>query len=200
MASIRTGRSRPLGAVLAPTRVTLLAVATVYAVTAVFDLATQPSTQHQLHSWAEYGFTALLVPFALAMLVAVAHLHALHGGAADPLGRTGVRVAAVGVALFVLDAAITLAAANTDTAGPLYPIAMLLTLVGIVIFAVASHRTAVLPPWCMPAVTIAWIIGGPTGEGVIVRGAALLLTGVFIAIAVALAPLDERTVIEARTV
>ena len=76
----------------------------------------------------------------------------------------------------------TLVSASTDTAGPLYPIAMLVSLAGIVLFAVASYRAAVLPRWTVPAITIAWIVGGPTGEGVIFRGAALILTAVFLAV------------------
>lgn len=188
MTSTRTECPTPLAGQRRRTQGSLLVAAIVYAATAIFDIAARPASQHALHSWREYVLSALLVPFALAMLAALVELHALQRGACDPLGRTGIRTAAVGLALFIVDAGITLVSGNTDTAGPLYPIAMLVSLIGIVLFAVAAFRAAVLPRWTMPAIAIAWIIGGPTGEGVIFRGAALILAVVFLAVIAACRP------------
>lgn len=170
----------------------LLAGAVVFAATGLFDLATHPSTQHGLRTYKEYVFTALLIPFALAALWALTDLHTLQCGRGGRLARVGLRIAAVGLLAFIVDAIVTLASASTDTAGPLYPLAMLISLIGIGLLAAASIRASVLPRWAGPAIAIAWVIGGPVGEGGILRGTALILAAVFGSVAVALPDASTR--------
>ena len=61
MISSRHRRPHPLGGPRRRTQATLFAAATVYATTAILDIAVHPTTQHGLRSWHEYAFTALLV-------------------------------------------------------------------------------------------------------------------------------------------
>jgi hypothetical protein len=129
-----------------------------------------------------YTFTALLIPFALAMVWALLDLRS--GAPADSrLATAGLRTAATGLILFMPCAITSLATANPRALGPLYILAMLLSLVGTALLSFALARAGALTRWAAVALPAAWLIGGPAGEGAIFRGAALILAAVSIAIA-----------------
>lgn len=118
-----------------------------------------------LHSVADYLFTALLIPIALCLLGALAGLRRGQGGRDGRVGLVGFRVAGAGLAAFVVCGVLTLATANPDSAGPLYPLAMLATIVGLICMSVGANRARVLPRWVMPALTVAWVFFGPIAAG-----------------------------------
>ncbi|WP_176921351.1 hypothetical protein [Pseudonocardia oroxyli] len=109
-------------------------------------------------------FTALLVPFALALLAVVLALRAAQAGRDGAAGRIGAWTTAVGVAGFVVCAVATVATGDPASTGPLYPLAMIVTLAGLVLAAVGSARAKVLSWWVVPLITLGWIFGGPVAE------------------------------------
>jgi hypothetical protein len=167
-------------------RRSLIAAAGVFAITALFDVIVRPPVgDHTYHAASVYTFTALLIPFALAMLWALADLRSAAPGQ-DRLATAGFRVAAAGLILFVPCAVASLATANPQALGPAYVLAMLLSLVGTGLLCAALARAGVLPLWAAVALPVAWLLGGPIGEGgapVGFRGAALILAAVSIAVA-----------------
>lgn len=166
-------------------RRSVIVAAGVFAATALFDLIARPPVgDHTYHAASVYIFTALLIPFALAMLWALADLR-LTAPARDRLATVGLRVAATGLILFVPCAISSLATANPQALGPVYLIAMLLSLVGTGLLCAALARTGALPRWAAVALPVAWLLCGPIGEGgapIGFRGAALVLAAITIAV------------------
>ena len=159
----------------------LFTAAGVFTAIAVFDLVANPADQHALRTYKEYVLTATIFPSVAAVLWVLTALDALHGSHHEPPAGVGLRVAAIGLLGLGVDATVTLASGTTDTTGPLYPIAMLATLTGIVLTAIGWHRAQQLPRWIGPALAIGWLLGATPilGSG----GAFLILVAAFLAIA-----------------
>jgi hypothetical protein len=166
----------------------LILAAGVYAATALYDVILRPPlSDHVTHAAVSTAFTALFLPFILATLWALTQLHSSQQQARGRLGTAGFRTAALGLILFIPSAIDSLATGNPDALGPLYLAAMLLSLVGIALLALALVRASVLPRWAALALPAAWLIGGPIGEGQTFRGAALILAATFLAAAATIA-------------
>jgi hypothetical protein len=167
-------------------RLALIAAAGVSTATALFDLIARPPLgNHRYHTASVYIFTALLIPFALAMLWALTDLRSTKR-VQSRLAKAGVTVAASGLVLFIPCAIASLATANPRALGPLYMLAMLLSLVGTGMLTYALARAGTLARWAAIALPAAWLVGGPIGEGgdpIGFRGAGLILATVSIAIA-----------------
>jgi hypothetical protein len=75
---------------------------------------------------------------------------------------------------------------DDQTLGPLYPIAALVTFIGMIVFTIASLRARILPWWTTPALTLGWIVGGVVGDDgpLGFKASALLLAAAGIAVAV----------------
>ncbi len=84
----------------------------------------------------------------------------------------------------LVDGIVTLASGTTDTVGPLYPVGMLVSLIGVVLMAIQWYRAAVLPRWAGPALALGWLLGATPvlGSG----GAFFILAAAFVAIAIGL--------------
>lgn len=165
----------------------LVLAAGVFATTALYDLiARPPLSDHVTHSAVSYAFTALFVPFILATLWALTQLRSSQQSSKGRLGTAGFRTAAIGLILFIPCAITSLATGNPDALGPVYFAAMLLSLIGIALLSAALARASVLPRWAAAALPVAWLIGGPIGEGQTFRGSALILATTFLAAAVAI--------------
>jgi hypothetical protein len=162
----------------------LLTAAAIFIAIAVFSLVADPADQGALRTYKEYVLTATILPGVLAMLWVLAALQGLHDGDRGRLGRSGMRIAATGLLVLVVDSAVTLASGSTDTVGPLYPVGILASLIGIVLLAVEWYRAAVLPRWTGPALAVSWFLGGSPilGSG----GSMLILAAAFIVIALGL--------------
>ena len=76
-------------------RRSLIAAAGVFAATGLYDVIAQPPGDHTYHSASTYAFTALLIPFALATLWALADLRSSLRGD-DRLARAGFRLPRAG--------------------------------------------------------------------------------------------------------
>jgi hypothetical protein len=162
----------------------LLIAAGTFTAIAVFDLIAHPATQGALRTYKEYILTATLIPAPFVVLWVLAALSGLHGSRETRLGRTGLRIATAGLVGLVVDGVVTLAGGSTDTGGPLYPIAMLASLIGIVLLATGWYRAELLPRWIGPALALGWLLGAtPILES---GGAFLILAPAFLAIALGL--------------
>jgi hypothetical protein len=162
----------------------LVTAAGTFAAIAVFGIAANPASQHALRTWKEYVLTSTIFPGALAVLWVLWALAGRYSVRESRLARGGLRIAAVALAALAVDGAVTLGSGTTDTAGPLYPIAMLGTLVGIVLLASDWYRARTMPRWVGPIVAIGWFAGATpiAGNG----GAFLILSAAFAAAAAAI--------------
>jgi hypothetical protein len=169
--------------------------AAVAATTAIVVLFAHPiGGAEPLQSAADYVFTALLIPFALALLAVLGALRLEQAGHDGRLGLSGLAVTAFGLAGLVVSGLITLVTADPHSTGPIYPISMLVSIIGLVLYALGSARARVLPPWIIPAITAAWILGGPLTEGAgsagppfAFNGSTFILAGTYSLAALALA-------------
>jgi hypothetical protein len=185
MTSLATTVSTPVPARRRRTRATLLTAAAVAAATALVDLLAPPSSGSHLSTAADYTFTALLLPFALATLAAITMLHRMQDGKDGRAGKAGYITAAVALAAFIPCGIDSLATGNTQALGPVYILAVLGSLAGLILFAIGSLRARVLPRWAGPLLPLAWLLGGP-GATVAVRGATLILAAAYTVIALTL--------------
>ena len=159
----------------------LITAAAIFAAVAVFDLIAHPADQGTLHTYREYVLTATILPAVAAVWWVLVALQGQHPRPDDRLGRVGLRIATIGLLALALDAIATLASGTTDTTGPLYPIGILATLLGIVLLAIQWHRANLTPRWIGPALAIGWFLGASPILGT--GGAVLILAAAFLAIA-----------------
>lgn len=146
--------------------VALLASAAFFVATALVVLIGHPvGGTARLHSVADYLFTAMLLPIAVCVAAAAWAMHVSQAGLDARAGRVGVWFLIAGEFALFVDGVATLVSANPNVAGPLYPLAMLATLVGFVSMAVGAEHARVLPRWVLPALIAAWIFGGPFAVG-----------------------------------
>jgi hypothetical protein len=161
---------------------------------AVFDFFVTTS-DGKLVSAADYLYTLNMFPFLLGFVVLLTGLRSVQHGRDGTLGKIGFILTMVGVAGVAVDGVVTLITKNPQALGPAYPLGTLLSFVGMLLFAIASIRTRVLPWWVGPTLTVTWIIGGLVGDGgpLGFKGSALLLAATAIAAAAAAAAAGSRT-------
>jgi hypothetical protein len=167
----------------------LLAAAGLFAAIGAFDIAAHPASEHGLHTYKEYILTATLIPAVFVVLWVLSALHGLHE---TRLGGLGLRLAAVALMALLVDGVVTLASGTTDTAGPLYPIGMFATWIGIVLLAIGWHRARAFPRWVGPALAAGWFVAATP-----LRPAFLILSAVLLAVAVALRPASTGVLVAA---
>lgn len=159
----------------------LITAAGIFTAVAMFDLVAHPADQGALHTYKEYILTATILPAIAAVEWVLIALQAKHGAHNRRLGRVGLRIATFGLLALATDAIVTLASGTTDASGPLYPIGILATLLGVVLLAIDWYRARVLPRWIGPALGAGWFLGASPILG---SGAAfLILAAVFLGIA-----------------
>ncbi len=185
MTSLATRATTPVPARRQRTRATLLTAAAVAAASALVDLLAPPSSGSHLSTAADYAFTALLVPFALAMIAVIVVLHRMQDGKDGLAGKVGYIVASVALAAFIPCAVDSLATGNSQALGPVYILAILGSLAGLILFAIGSFRAWVLPRWAGPLLPVAWLLGGPLATASF-RGATLILAAAFTVIGLTL--------------
>ena len=116
---------------------------------------------------ADYWYTGVGMPIALAGIGLAVAVHRLQHGTDGRLGVIGVWANVVALAvLFVLLGAAVLAGSEIRW-GPAYPVCTLLTFVGVALLAAGSWRTGVLPRWVLGLWPVIWVLGsfaavGPT--------------------------------------
>jgi hypothetical protein len=182
MTSLATTVSTPVPVRRRRARATLLTAAAVAAACALIDLLAPPSSGSHLSTAADYAFTALLFPFVLATIAVITLLHRMQDGR---LGKAGYIAASVALAAFIPCGIDSLATGNAQALGPVYILAILGSLAGLILFAIGSFRARLLPRWAGPLLPLAWLLGGPLATGA-VRGATLILAAAYTVIALTL--------------
>jgi hypothetical protein len=135
------------------------------------------------HHVGDYALTALGIPFLLAPAALLPALRTLQGRRDGWLGRAGIAAMSAGALVLVGMFVYGLIAATGSSLGPTYVLASVVTIVGLILFAIGSWRARLLPRWLLVAWPIAWTIGGTLpfwGPG------PLLLAAAYVAIAVVL--------------
>jgi hypothetical protein len=155
----------------------------IFIAVAVFDLAAHPASQGALRTYKEYVLTATIFPAVAAIIWALLSLHGLHADRDERGGRIGLRVAIAGLLALAVDAIVTIASASTDTTGPLYPLAILTTVIGVGLLAIHWYRAGVLPRWIGPTIALGWFLGATPILG---SGGFLIVGAAFVAVAVGL--------------
>lgn len=155
------------------------------AVLAIFDFFITTSNG-SFTSTADYVYTLDGLPFVAGLLLVVSGLRTVQRGRDGKLGRAGFLVVAVGVAAVFVCLITSVVTSSENSLGPVYVLGTFATIIGLVIFAVASLRARVLPWWVGPALALTWIVGGPVGDNgpLGFPASGLLLAAVAIAIAV----------------
>jgi hypothetical protein len=131
----------------------------------------------------DYWLTASGIPFVVALLVATAGIHNLHGGRDGLPGRAGVLLIGAATTGFLVAFAAGLITRQTQALGPIYPICVVASLAGLVIFTIGMIRARLLPWWTGPALVAGWLVGGPLDA---FAAAPLLLAAVYATIAILL--------------
>ncbi|GAB3146089.1 hypothetical protein [Microbispora hainanensis] len=165
----------------------LVTSAAAAAALALLDLFTSVPQHDRLADAADYAFTADGFPLVLGMLAAVAAVHSLHGGRDGRLGSVALILTTVGMVGFLPPLAVSLVSGDAESLGPVYLLSMLVSLIGLVVFAAGLLRARVLRWWAGPSLAIGWVVGGPVGEDgpLGFRGSALLLAAACLAVAFA---------------
>jgi hypothetical protein len=121
-----------------------------------------PIRTNHLSGALEKAQPAMLIPLAIAV-TAVAALLIRRAGAATRTSRTGVSLTAIGAAGDVLAAIASLLTSKDHVLGPLFVIAAVLSVLGLVLVAITIARSGVPPRWSGIALAAGWLIGGPLG-------------------------------------
>ncbi|ETK33900.1 hypothetical protein [Microbispora sp. ATCC PTA-5024] len=179
-------------------RIGLLTGAAAAAALALLDLFTTVPEHDRIVDAADYAFTVDGFPLIGALLVSVAAIHSLHEGRDGRLGTLALILTTAGTIGFVPPLVASLFSADAESLGPLYLLSMLVSLVGVVLFAVALLLAKVLPWWAGFSLAVGWVVGGPVGEGgpLGFRGSALLLAAAYVAVYAAVAVVVSRRVRE----
>ncbi len=131
---------------------------------------------------ADYWYTAMGLPIALAGIGLVLGVHRLQHGADGRLGSIGLWINTIAlVELFVQLTTSVLTGAELRW-GPSYPVFTLLTFVGVALVAAGSWRTGLLPRWMLGVWPVVWVLGSFAATGPI----PLVLAAFLIALAVTL--------------
>lgn len=153
----------------------------IFIAVAVFYLVAHPASEGALRTYKEYVLTATIFPAVAAVAWALLSLHALHRDRDGRLGHVGLRIAAAGLLVLVVDSIVTIASASTDTAGPLYPLGMLASVIGIALLAIHWYRVGTLPRWIGPTLALGWFLGATPilgSSGFLIVGAAFMAIAV----------------------
>ena len=116
---------------------------------------------------ADYWLTAPGLLIALACIGQAVGVHRLQHGADGRLGTVGVWIAGIALAELFVQLAVSLAVGAELRWGPSYPVATLLTFVGLALLAAGSWRTGLLPKWMLGVWPLVVVLGsfasfGPT--------------------------------------
>ncbi|MGN6723630.1 MAG: hypothetical protein ACTHJM_13545 [Marmoricola sp.] len=114
---------------------------------------------------ADYWYTAVGLPISVAGIALTLGLHRLQRGRDGRLGTVGAWVATLAmVDLFALLTASLIEHAEVRW-GPSYPVATLLTFIGLALLVAGSWRSGILPKWMLGLLPPVWITGTFAAQG-----------------------------------
>jgi hypothetical protein len=125
--------------------------------------ATLTPDDHHFRHTADYWYTGVGIAGLPALLVFLAALRALEAGRDGRLGRAGLLLTSVSLATITGLLVYSVAAATTGGTGPLYPIAALVSDIGMLLYCAGAYRARFLARPVVVAWGAAWILGGVLG-------------------------------------
>lgn len=130
---------------------------------------------------ADYWYTGVGMPSALAGIGLAFAVHRLQHGADGRLGAVGVWLNAAALSVLFVQLGVSVLVGSEVRWGPSYPVCTLLTFVGVALLAAGSWRTGVLPRWMLGAWPVIWVLGsfaavGPTPVALAVFLVLLVIT------------------------
>jgi hypothetical protein len=129
---------------------------------------------------ADYWYTGVGLPIALAGIGHTLGVHKLQRGADGRLGTIGVWVNTLALTeLFVQLLSSVIAGAELRW-GPMYIVGSFLTFAGVALVAAGSWRTGLLPRWMLGVWPLLWILGSfaGSGPGALLLAAYLVIFGI----------------------
>lgn len=112
------------------------------------------------HYVGDYFVTANGIPVVLAPAFLLPALRTLQHRRDGRLGLAGIVAMAAGAVVLTGMFVYGLIAATGGSLGPTYVIASVVTIVGVILFAIGSWGAGLLPRWLLVAWPVAWIVGG----------------------------------------
>jgi hypothetical protein len=136
------------------------------------------------HHAGDYFLTALGIPTVLAVAGLLPGLRALQQARDGRLGVAAIVATSVGALVLTGMFGYGLIAATGSSLGPTYVLASAAMILGVLLFAIGSWGTGLLPRWLLVAWPVAWAVGGllPVLPG----PSPLLLAAVYVVMAVVL--------------
>jgi hypothetical protein len=131
---------------------------------------------------ADYWFTGIGIPTAIAGIVLLFAVHALQGRRDGRLGSAGLVINSLALLVLAAQLADSVALGEEVRWGPSYPVATAATFIGVALFAAGSWRVGLLPRWMLAIWPVVWVIGSFAAQGPM----PLLLAAFYIAMAIVL--------------
>jgi len=128
-----------------------------------FDFLTTTS-DGKFQSAVDYWYTADMFPMLIGLFLLLAGLRAVQRGRDGKLGTVSFAVTTVALVAVAVDGVATLVTKDPMALGPVYLLGTFVSIIGLVLFAVAAIRARVLPWWVGVALAITWTVGGLVGD------------------------------------
>jgi hypothetical protein len=125
--------------------------------------ATLTPDGHHFEHTADYWYTGVGIVGLPALIVFLCSFRHLQAGRDGRLGRGGLRLTSVSLAVITGLLLYSVVAATTGGTGPLYPVAALVSDIGMLLYCAGAYRARVLPRQLVVAWAVAWILGGVLG-------------------------------------
>lgn len=134
-----------------------IASSIVYAAVGVFTTTTSGGGAFQ-HT-ADYWYTGVGIPIALAGITLLAAVHVLQRGRDRGLGVAGVVVNTLALAVLAVQLLASVVTGVEQQWGPSYVLATAATFVGHALFSAGSWKVGLLPKWMLGVWPVVWVIG-----------------------------------------
>jgi len=165
-----------------PTIVALTVGAIAVLTYTLIDLLLPLSQGGPFQSAADAWYTGAGSAIGLSGFVVAIGIHRLQHGADGRLGGIGAWVSGICCLALAVQTGASVAVGAELQWGPIYPIATLGSVGGLVLLVVGSWRSRILPRWMLAVWPPIWLVGSFFALGPI----ALLLAALFVAMAIAL--------------
>jgi hypothetical protein len=159
-----------------------LGAASCVAFAAITVFTTQSPGGGAFHHQADYWYTAIGIPIALAEIVLLSTMRVLQAGRDGKLASIGMTINAIALVVLTAQLVYSLAVGSESSWGPTYPIAVLVTLIGHGLFSAGSWKVGLMPRWLLAIWPVVWVIGSFAAQS----ATPLLLTALYAAIAIVL--------------
>ena len=149
----RTARTRALTALY-------VGAASAVALSAVLVFVPTTTEDDAFQHVGDYVLTALGIPAVLVVAALLPALRTLQQRRDGRLGVAGIAATCAGALVLTGMFVYGLIAATGSSLGPTYLLASAAMIIGVVLFAIGSWRTGLLPRWLLVAWPVAWAVGG----------------------------------------